>query len=213
MTFVHHDLMKQLGIPYYPNEIETLNKVDKYFHNTIFYDVGSYLGLWSLTALLNNAFFVFGFDLYPEEDIVWNLARCGYLRRFRIMNTLVTDNEHLDGPGFRITLDKFKEITKFFTKEGEGTEKVIEEVDSIIIPGFVKIDVEGNEMEVLRGGKQLLVKYRPHVMVESHDYSFPGRKEEILEYMDGLDYAEPEFINYYPGDSAIHHIFFRGDNI
>jgi hypothetical protein len=36
------------------------------------------------------------------------------------------------------------------------------------VPGFVKIDVDGGEVEVLRGAERLLVEHRPSLIVETH---------------------------------------------
>jgi hypothetical protein len=35
-------------------------------------------------------------------------------------------------------------------------------------PGFVKIDVEGGELDVLRGARRVLVDQRPSLIVETH---------------------------------------------
>jgi hypothetical protein len=38
------------------------------------------------------------------------------------------------------------------------------------VPGFVKIDVDGGEVEVLRGAESLLVEHRPSLIVETHSH-------------------------------------------
>lgn len=37
-----------------------------------------------------------------------------------------------------------------------------------IVPGFIKIDVEGHELEVLLGGKRVIETYKPHMLIEVH---------------------------------------------
>jgi FkbM family methyltransferase len=52
-------------------------------------------------------------------------------------------------------------------------------------PHFLKIDVEGAELQVLRGGKALLREYRPTVLVEIHS---PELEEAALQMMRELRY-------------------------
>jgi hypothetical protein len=48
------------------------------------------------------------------------------------------------------------------------------------IPGFVKIDVEGAEADVLRGSQVLLSKYRPALVIETHSPQLEQVCQEIL---------------------------------
>lgn len=45
---------------------------------------------------------------------------------------------------------------------------------------FIKIDVEGNEPEVLEGARQTLTKYRPSVLFEDNSHSFDPLKYKVL---------------------------------
>ena len=56
---------------------------------------------------------------------------------------------------------------------------------------FIKIDVEGNEKNVLLGGREVLKKYHPVVyceMLRKHAARFGYHPNEIIEYMKSLDY-------------------------
>jgi len=73
---------------------------------------------------------------------------------------------------------------------------------------LVKIDVEGAELEVLRGMEESLTKYHPNLLVEVHpkhlshfDYS-PG---DLLRFLDGRNYRVD------PVDSTS--LEFKGDNV
>lgn len=50
---------------------------------------------------------------------------------------------------------------------------------------FIKIDVEGMELEVIKGGIALIKKNRPYIMVESFPEAFP----EVREILCGIGYA------------------------
>lgn len=50
---------------------------------------------------------------------------------------------------------------------------------------LVKIDVEGMEADVIRGGRELLAKFRPHLYVENDRID---RSEALMRLIDGLGY-------------------------
>jgi FkbM family methyltransferase len=49
---------------------------------------------------------------------------------------------------------------------------------------WIKIDVEGAELEVLEGTKETLMRYRPKIVVEVWD----ANKQRLFEFMEGLGY-------------------------
>lgn len=60
-------------------------------------------------------------------------------------------------------------------------------------PDFVKIDVEGFEMHVLRGMQQILTAKHPTLMIELHrpegsDESAPDYGDEVVEFLSPLGY-------------------------
>jgi FkbM family methyltransferase len=52
-------------------------------------------------------------------------------------------------------------------------------------PHLIKIDVEGHENEVLRGGKNCLKEDRPLLILES----FPPKQEQVIDFLKDLGYA------------------------
>lgn len=53
---------------------------------------------------------------------------------------------------------------------------------------FVKIDVEGHELRVLRGGEQMIRKHRPNMLIEIEDRHNPGCIPMTFEYLHELGY-------------------------
>jgi FkbM family methyltransferase len=53
---------------------------------------------------------------------------------------------------------------------------------------FIKIDVEGHELEVLRGGTGTLAKHRPNLLIEIEQRHSAGAIEETLKYVTSLGY-------------------------
>ena len=58
-------------------------------------------------------------------------------------------------------------------------------------PKLIKIDVEGAELAVLQGGRQMLRKIRPVLLVEIHDLG-PSHKAQVLHLLREHDYAVTE---------------------
>lgn len=55
--------------------------------------------------------------------------------------------------------------------------------------GFVKIDVEGHELQVLDGGRQLIRRQRPVVLLEANENEKPGCVAAVREFFESRDYA------------------------
>ena len=56
-------------------------------------------------------------------------------------------------------------------------------------PKFIKIDVEGHELQVLKGATETLKKHKPTILIEIHDFS---EDSEIHQYLKSLGYGDPE---------------------
>ncbi|EKD53582.1 MAG: hypothetical protein ACD_61C00010G0011 [uncultured bacterium] len=54
--------------------------------------------------------------------------------------------------------------------------------------GFIKIDVEGHEEEVLRGAKRTISASHPHILVEIEERLNPGGHERVGSYLKGHGY-------------------------
>ncbi len=74
---------------------------------------------------------------------------------------------------------------------GEGINAYCERLDDIYTgtPSFIKIDVEGHELKVLKGAEQTLRKHKPTVLIEIHDFS---EDNDVHKFMLSLGYDAPE---------------------
>ncbi len=54
--------------------------------------------------------------------------------------------------------------------------------------GFIKIDVEGHEEEVLKGAEQILIKDRPNILVEVEERHKKKSIENVFKYLQELGY-------------------------
>ena len=55
--------------------------------------------------------------------------------------------------------------------------------------GFIKIDVEGHELAVLRGAERTLARCRPTLLLEAEDRHRAHAVETVRAFLAGLDYA------------------------
>jgi FkbM family methyltransferase len=150
-----------------------------------FVDIGSNIGAWSW-LIADKANHVYSFE--PNKD-VYNCL-CANICLKNLSKKIDTFNFGLSNEN--------KEET-FYNRKGEtesggsgfiylGEKDKTEEVEKTILPlrrlddlnlqniGFIKIDVEGNEINVLKGAEETLKKNDyPHFLFESWDYNI--RKE------------------------------------
>ena len=74
--------------------------------------------------------------------------------------------------------------------KGEGVNVNCERLDDIYtgVPSFVKIDVEGHELQVLKGATETIKKHMPTILIEIHGFS---EEHEIHKYLKELGYNDP----------------------
>jgi FkbM family methyltransferase len=83
--------------------------------------------------------------------------------------------------------------TGFYTNENyEVTPTMVncERLDDIYdgVPSLMKIDVEGHELNVLKGAAETIKKHKPAILIEIHDYT---EENEVHVYLKSLGYDNP----------------------
>ena len=56
------------------------------------------------------------------------------------------------------------------------------------VPSIIKIDVEGHELQVLKGAENTIKKYTPMILVELFDFE----NNKAAKYLKSLGYDDPE---------------------
>jgi FkbM family methyltransferase len=128
-------------------------------------DVGANVGLWSrpLTEIFNH---VIAFE--PLLPVYECLER-------NVNGLNIETHKHALGS----VNDK---VEMFYDAENTGSSYVseigtgsidIKRMDDLDLPkfGLLKIDCEGHELEVIKGGEQTILKYKPIIVVEQHPES------------------------------------------
>jgi FkbM family methyltransferase len=155
-------------------------------------DVGANLGRYSirLAALVRR---VWAFEPHPR--LAYILRHC--LPRNVAVQQAAVSNKHQDVE-LHVPCKNHQQIESLATVE-EVSES--NEFRTIRVPclclddfahqdiGFVKIDVEGHEADVIRGGLRLLQMQQPIVLVEADDHHRQGVVAEVVQLMNSADYG------------------------
>ncbi len=194
---VKRHLMHELPVPEISVISQFLKKTDTCF------DIGAHGGSWSkpLAGIVKNGQ-VYSFEALPYyADILSVTFRLLGCRNIQVFNKAVGDSEEKvtlvwrDGNGNRLT------GKTHIRGEAEASEHLLE-VEGIRLDtfmqstgkrnvGFIKIDVEGAEMKVLKGSDHLIDRHRPVVFCEL-DQRWTSRyqysPEDVFEHFSGKGY-------------------------
>jgi FkbM family methyltransferase len=162
----------------------------------VVFDIGCYQGSYTIPALIAGAtvYAVDPFSAYTAQIVT--LCRDNGIGTSR----LTTVNEALAGPGgypealwTALAGERWQDIyahrdDSFTTLDDLVTRLDVTRIDRI------KIDVEGAELEVLRGGTETLRRFRPELLIEDHTgiYAFAAEMEirrHCHELLAGLGYS------------------------
>lgn len=151
----------------------------------IVFDIGANIGLYSIlfSQLTNNTFSFEPTDTY-EFLLLPNLEQ-NDIKNVKTFKLALGDKiGNYDDKIYMIWGEKPVEKNFIFTTLDEFTTK------NNIIPKFIKIDVDGFDLEVLRGGKNLLLNNNITVCVEvNYALHTRGHKEsDVLNFMSEIGY-------------------------
>jgi FkbM family methyltransferase len=167
--------------------------------DSIFFDIGANTGIYTFNA---EKFIpqqhIYAFEPIPE--LYFSLTKM--FRKSNIYKLALSDSVGVHN--FKIPTigkDEYKSRGKLnteYVERGETKCRTIEvrtsTLDSFVsenkVPGidFIKIDVEGHELQVIAGGKEALKRLRPVLQIEIEQRHFSQDIKEIIEYVNQLGY-------------------------
>lgn len=144
----------------------------------IIWDIGANLGLFAFPAALKaRTGRVYAFE--PDADMAHHLLRATRLRSNRGLNIEVICAALSDADGAAIfEISKFSRAMSRLAGFGPWNSVAIDETrivpqfhidtlaKTLIAPNVIKIDVEGAELAVLRGGAATIAIHRPAILIE-----------------------------------------------
>ena len=155
--------------------------------NPTILDVGSNYGFISLALQSNLTSQTSIFSFEPHPEIVKAFSRS--ILKNDIKN-IILENVAVGNDNEQIEINLFGQTSNILDTGNKVVQKVkINQIklddyllDRNIIPNFIKIDVDGYELNVLKGLQDTINKYKPIMVVETND------SEEVLQFLKNCNY-------------------------
>lgn len=165
----------------------------KYIPNdAVVIDAGANIGCYSY-AFKDKALLVICFE--PNEEIFKCLDY-----NLRPFHNVIVYNEALGSKfGFVKTVTENDNVGMTYCKDAENGIQ-IKTIDSMKLNkcDFIKIDVEGYELEVLKGAIETITKYKPKLYIEINTHTLKRKELTPLDIFDFLYKHNYKFKNIYP---------------
>jgi FkbM family methyltransferase len=152
------------------------------------FDVGANVGFYTLVAarLVGDKGHVVAFEPLPRN--LRYLTNHVELNRLKCVRVVVAAVSEKKGSGFLAPGGSFSQSA--LATSGLPVDLV--SLDDVVLSGgmpgptFIKIDVEGSELSVLRGAENALERFGPVIVLAGHGYS---RHQECREYLESRGYT------------------------
>lgn len=187
-----------------------------------FVDIGAHTGTWSMILGLSSGLPVRAFEAQPWLAAMTNagfalneMSNCNcsqgalsdtdgpvtmFIPRKTNQSTLTAVGFDSDGESVDLETGGASIIDKIARLEAGMIELKLQSrtLDSYMtFPSLIKIDVEGAELEVLRGAIRTIKDCKPTIIFECWDVEYGQRTEEIFKYLhDKLDYKTQKVGNW-----------------
>jgi FkbM family methyltransferase len=157
------------------------DEITKYIKDQDFIDAGAFIGDSAIALKEYRYRRIFSIEMSQKsiERYRVNLANCGINPdKFEIINIGLASNDY--EPPARLW-DTGSSSLSFLRKSGKYDEISVEKksIDSIvdkykIVPRFIKVDIEGNSLEFVKGAGKTLTKFRPvlSIAIYHNPYEF-----------------------------------------
>jgi FkbM family methyltransferase len=164
-------------------------------------DIGAAFGSYTLTALSQFAQFVYAWAPQgcPGEEsekavLESSLALNKWQDKCEILTTGFWDKagwlntetlEFSETPKEGLEIIQVETLDAWFERENPSR------ID------WMKLDVEGAEAKVLQFGKKLIIKFKPKILVENHQFKVPTAEQEVRAILVELGYQEISTLPYH----------------
>ena len=172
-----------------------INLLKQGIYIDVIYDIGAYHGKWSETlnksSLRNKKFFLF--EANEENE--------AHLKKlpFKFFIEILSDNEkQVEFYSLNSTGDSYyKEKTRLYDKDLDKKIRNTKTLDSVVKkenlpnPDFIKIDTQGSELDILKGGKETVSKcsliYLECPIIEFNLNS--PKFDDYIKYLDSIEFV------------------------
>ncbi len=165
-----------------------------------FYDLGANVGYYSiLAAKYGMTAIAFEPDLtnmdrlqkHLEINKVKNVKLFPYaicekkqMLKFSVSENLAA-NTYKDSK--YLSTEKYREV------QGISIDEFVIENPDIKPMSILKIDVEGAELDVLKGAVNSIIKYKPDILLSTHDIHIPNISNDCVAFLESINYKVEKF--------------------
>jgi FkbM family methyltransferase len=153
-------------------------------------DVGANLGGYTLLLRRHSARVIAyepNPDLAARLDRVFRLSRSVEVRRYALSDTHGVAALRVPSDHGRSTIEAENDIGGRAALAVDVETRRLDE-ERLGDVGFIKIDVEGHELAVLRGAEGILRRCRPALLIEASEELVPGALASIRAFLEPLGY-------------------------
>jgi FkbM family methyltransferase len=152
-------------------------------------DIGAHVGLWSL-HLSERFREVHAFEPHP-------LHACCFLLNVPAGGVTLTTCALADAPSRAELITRNHNSGDTYMKKSSAGSVIVRRLDDFKIEevSFIKIDVQGAELDVLRGAARTIEKFRPVILAEDHPPSselYGAGLRELSAFLAPYGYRSPE---------------------
>ena len=165
----------------------------------VIYDMGANIGYFSLLCSVSSGSKA---TIYAFEPIPSNMSiLCRHILMNKIENIIPVNlavSDHLGLVDFSADNSSvsytYKQSSEYYGNRAINMKVAIINLDTLMnqfnfsMPDVLKIDVEGAEYDVLKGGVELIKKHRPKILLSTHDVHVPGVGKKCLDLITELGY-------------------------
>ena len=171
------------------NFVQTLN-IERKLENTSFVDIGGNIGLYSLYFKNNYNSKIYIFE--PDEDnfiLLFKTKKINEFNNFIIFPLALSNKQEIkkflkdDISGSTGTLSLKKNVPQIRMGLNKETDVYCDKLDSFMNVikkvSWIKIDIEGYEVEALEGMMELIKRDQPNLIIESNEINIIKISEMI----------------------------------
>ena len=175
----------------------------------IVYDIGAYKGGWSKflnnTSLKGREFYLF--EANPQNKKY--LKKLNFKYFIKVLSDKVKEIKFYSNSG---TGDSYYlEQTSFYRKKLKPKKKITDTLDNIVKkeklpkPNFVKIDTQGSEIDILKGGKKTISNCSlVHLECPVINYNLGAPNlDEYIKYLNSIDFVPYDICEVHYSDKVV----------
>ena len=188
--------------------------IEKCNNKSIFFDVGAHIGLYSLpvSQILKPSGKVIAFEPsnsnyeYLVKHIQYNQFKNIFPHKLIIGNNNIDEVTFYEHSTYSSPLSGIIKRSKNPSDKFFATKKAQISLDYFceknkLIPDVIKIDVEGSELNVLQGAKNILTQYKPIIFLSVHPEHLTILGQKTIEINNFLE--KYEYKIYYTDESIV----------